>query len=168
MGFIIVKIFISILFFLFLNNCSDFKPLYKSDLNSLYKLQDFSIVTDEKKISRKIKQNLIELFPNNKSTKYILKIEGLSEITGTVSDTTRKISRYKTLISAKIKLYRRDRSYDKLIYMFDEKRETSYGLILNNIRSTIASKKKAESTSIRLLSEEIYRRLLIFLSKDKI
>ena len=168
MGFEIVKIFISILFFLFLNNCSDFKALYKSDLNSLYKLQDFSIVTDEKKISRKIKQNLIELFPNNKSTKYILKIEGLSETTGTVSDTTRKISRYKTLVSAKIKLYHRAKSYDKLIYMFDEQRETSYGLILNNIRSTIASKKTAESTSIRLLSEEIYRRLLIFLSKDKI
>ena len=72
-----------------------------------------------------------------------------------------------TLVSAKIKLYHRAKSYDKLIYMFDEQRETSYGLILNNIRSTIASKKTAESTSIRLLSEEIYRRLLIFLSKDK-
>ena len=76
-------------FFFFLNSCSNFKPLYKNDLSSLYKLQEFSIVTDQKEISNKIKKNLIELFPINKKTIYILKIEGFSETTGTVSDSTR-------------------------------------------------------------------------------
>ena len=150
----------------FLNSCSNFSPLYKNDLSSLYKLQEISIVTDKKKISKKIKKKLIELFPANKKTLYILKIEGLSETTGTVSDSTRKISRYKNQVSANVKIYYRQKNYDKLIYEFDEKRDASYSLILNNIRSTIASKKNAELTSIRLLSEEIYKRVLVFLSRD--
>ena len=162
---IIKKITITFLFF-FLYSCSNFKPLYKNDLNSLYKLQEVSIVTDKKKISKNIKKSLIELFPTNKKTKYILKIEGLSETIGTVSDSTRKISRYKNQVSANIKVYYRQKEYDKLIYEFDEKRDTSYSLILNNIRSTIASKKNAEVTSTRLLSEEIYKRVLIFLSNN--
>ncbi len=162
---IIKKITITFLFF-FLYNCSNFKPLYKNDLNSLYKLQEVSIVTDKKKISKNIKKSLIELFPTNKKTKYILKIEGLSETIGTVSDSTRKISRYKNQVSANIKIYYRQKEYDKLIYEFNEKRDTSYSLILNNIRSTIASKKNAEVTSTRLLSEEIYKRVLIFLSNN--
>ena len=140
--------------------------MYKNDLNSLYKLQEVSIVTDTKKISKNIKKSLIELFPTNKKTKYILKIEGLSETIGTVSDSTRRISRYKNQVSANIKIYYRQKEYDKLIYEFDEKRDTSYSLILNNIRSTIASKKNAELTSTRLLSEEIYKRVLIFLSNN--
>lgn len=140
--------------------------MYKNDLNSLYKLQEVSIVTDKKKISKNIKKSLIELFPTNKKTKYILKIEGLSETIGTVSDSTRKISRYKNQVSANIKIYYRQKEYDKLIYEFNEKRDTSYSLILNNIRSTIASKKNAEVTSTRLLSEEIYKRVLIFLSNN--
>ena len=158
---------LAIIFFLFLlNNCSNFTPLYKSDLNNLYELQYFSIVTDQKKISKKIKKNLIELFPSKKKSLYILKIEGSSETSGTVSDTTRKISRYKTQVSAKVKLYYRYQKYDKLVYEFNVKKDSSYSLILNNIRSTIASKKNAELTSIRLLSEEIYRHLLVFLSKS--
>ena len=140
--------------------------MYKKDLRNLYSLQDVSIITDKKRISDNIKKNLIELFPTNKKTKYILKIEGLSETTGTVSDTTRKISRYKNQVSANIKIYYRQKKYDKLIHEFYEKRDASYSLILNNIRSTIASKKNAELTSIRLLSEEIYKRVLVFLSKN--
>ena len=162
----IIQFFKVTFFFFFLNSCSNFKPLYKNDLSSLYKLQEFSIVTDQKEISKKIKKNLIELFPINKKTIYILKIEGFSETTGTVSDSTRKISRYKNIVSANIKIYYRKKKYDKLIYEFDEKRDASYSLIVNNIRSTIASKKNAELTSIRLLCEEIYKRVLIFLSKN--
>ena len=128
-------------------------------------LQEVYIVTDKKRISENIKKNLIELFPSNKKAKYILNIEGLSETSGTVSDATRKISRYKNQVSANIKIYYRQQEYDKLIYEFYEKRDASYSLILNNIRSTIASKKNAEHTSTRLLSEEIYRRVLVFLSK---
>ena len=164
MVFAIIKIFKVTLFFFFLNSCSNFKPLYKNNLSSLYKLQEVSIVTDQKKISKEIKKHLIELFPVNKKTIYILKIEGLSETTGTVSDTARKISRYKNQISANVKIYYRLKNYDKLIYEFYEARDASYSLILNNIRSAVASKKNAELTSTRLLSEEIYKRILIFLS----
>ena len=162
----IIRYFFITFFFFFWSNCSNFEPLYKNNLDSLYKLQEISIVTDKKKITSKIKKNLIELFPTKKKTKYILKLEGFSETTGTVSDTTRKISRYKTEVSANVKLYYRSTNYDKLIYEFEEKRGASFSLILNNIRSTLASKKNAERTSIRLLSEEIYRRVLIFLSKN--
>tara|TARA_X000000950_G_C13769920_1_gene600528 strand:+ start:629 stop:1126 length:498 start_codon:yes stop_codon:yes gene_type:complete len=162
----IKKIFIATFFFFFLNSCSNFEPLYKNNLNSLYALKEVSIITDKKRISESIKKNLLELFPTNKKTKYILKIEGLSETTGTVSDTTRKISRYKNQVSANIKIYYRKKKHDKLIYEFYEKRDASYSLISNNIRSTMASKKNAELTSIRLLSEEIYKRVLVFLSKN--
>ena len=162
---VIIKFFITTFFFLFLNSCSNFKPLYKNNLANIYKLQEVTIVTDQKRISKKIKKNLIELFPINKKTKYILKIEGLSETSGTVSDSTRKISRYKNQVSVNVKIYYRQKKYDKLIEEFTEKKDTSYNLILNNIRSTIASKKNAELTSIRLLSEEIYKRVLVFLSK---
>ena len=162
----IKKIFILTFFFISLNSCSDFKPLYKNNLSSLYALQEISIVTDKQRISENIKKNLLELFPTNNNTKYILKIEGLSETTGTVSDTTRKISRYKNQVSANIKIYNRQKNYDKLIYEFYEKRDASYSLISNNIRSTLASKKNAELTSTRLLSEEIYKRVLVFLSKN--
>ena len=164
----ILKIFIITLIFFFLNNCSNLKPLYKSNLNSLNKLQDVYIISNDKKTSKKIKKNLISLFPNNKKTRYILKIEGLSETSGTVSDTSRKISRYKTQVSAKVKLYYTYKEYDKLIYEFYEKKDSSYSLILNNIRSAIASKNKAEYTSVRLVSEEIYKRLLIFFSKNQV
>ena len=150
----------------FLNSCSNFEPLYKKQLSSLYTLQEVSIITDKKRISENIKKNLLELFPNNKKTKYILKIEGVSENTGTVSDTTRKISRYKTQVSANIKIYYRQKKYDRLLYEFYEKRDASYSLISNNVRSTMASKKSAELTSSRLLSEEIYKRVLVFLSKN--
>ena len=102
---ILIKIFkITIFSFLF-SSCSNFNPLYKSNLDSLYTLQEFYITTDKKKISENIKKNLIELFPISKKPKYILKIEGLSETTGTVSDSTRKISRYKNQVSANVKIY---------------------------------------------------------------
>ena len=69
----IKKIFIATFFFFFLNSCSNFKPLYKNNLSSLYALQEVSIVTDKKRTSENIKKNLIELFPTNKKTKYICK-----------------------------------------------------------------------------------------------
>ena len=162
----IKKTFIITFFFFFLNSCSNFKPLYKNNLISLYALQEVSIITDKKRISENIKKSLVELFPTNKKTKYILKIEGLSETTGTVSDSTRKISRYKNQVSANVKIYYRQKKYDRLIYEFYEKRDASFSLISNNVRSTIASKKNAELTSTRLLSEEIYKRVLVFLSKN--
>ena len=162
----IIKIFTVITFWFVFNNCSGFKPLYKDNLSSVHKLQNFTIITDKKKVSKKIKQKLIEIFPNSTEIKYIIKIEGLSESIGTVTDNTRKVSRYKTKVSANIKLYYRYAEYDKLLYNFEESRDASYSLILNNIRSTLASKKRAEETSVRLLSEEIYKRILVFLSEN--
>ena len=162
----IKKTFIITFFLFFLNSCSSFKPLYKDNLISLYALQEISIITDKKRISENIKKSLVELFPTNKKTKFILKIEGLSETTGTLSDSTRKISRYKNQVSANVKIYYRQRKYDKLIYEFHEKRDASFSLISNNVRSTMASKKNAELTSTRLLSEEIYKRVLVFFSKN--
>ena len=52
----IIKTFKITFFFFFLNSCSNFKPLYKDDLSSLYKLQEVSIVTDQKNISKKNKK----------------------------------------------------------------------------------------------------------------
>ena len=104
---IIKKTFFLTFFLFFLNSCLNFKPLYKHNLSSLYALQEVSIITDKKRISENIKKNLIELFPINKKTKYILKIEGLSETSGTVSDTSRKISRYENKVTAHVKIYYR-------------------------------------------------------------
>ena len=161
-----LKIFLSISLFISLISCAGFKPLYKYNLNEVYKLQYFSIVTDKKKISNKIKKDLVKQLPANKKTKYIVKIATNTETSASVSDASRKISRYKTNITANVELYQRYRNYDKLIYSFSEQRNTSYNLILNNIRSTLASKNKAEATTIKLLAEEIYRGLLIFLSNS--
>lgn len=161
-----LKIFLSIIIFLSLMSCTGFEPLYKYNLDEVYMLQYFSIVTDKKKISKKIKKDLIQLLPANKETKYIIKIATITETSASVSDASRKISRYKTNITANIELYRRYKNYDKMIYSFAEQRNTSYNLILNNIRSTLASKDKAEETTIKLLAEEIYRGMLIFLSNS--
>lgn len=158
---------IFILIFFLISSCSNFKPVYKDNLQEIYQLQSFAILTDKKKASLKIKKALLNLFPVQNKVKYIIKIETESDTRGTVSDSTRKISRYKNEISANVKIYYRDKSYDKLIYLFEEKNSSPYTLVLNNIRSTLASKKKAEQTTIRLLSEEIYKRLLIFLSNNK-
>ena len=147
----IIKIFIITFFSFFLNNCSNFKPLYKDNLDSLYTLREFYIITDKKKISENIKKNLIELFPSNNKTTYILKIEGLSETSGSVSDSSRKISRYKNQVSANVKVYYRQKKYDKLIYEFNEKRDASYSLVLNNIRSAIASKKKSRTNKYKAI-----------------
>lgn len=164
MFFRLIKIYILAFILLTLSSCSGFKPLYKNNLESFYELQGLYVVTDKKKISKKIKKSLIELFPINKKAKYILKVEGNSQTSATISDTARNISRYKTEVSAKVKLYYRGESYDKLIYQFDEKRQTSYSLIMNNVRSTMASRKSSEATGIKLLSDEIYKRILIYLS----
>ncbi len=149
-----------------LNNCTGFKSVYKENLEEIYNLQSFTIVSDKKKASQKVKKNLINIFPTRKKIKYIIKIQTQTDTSGTVSDITRKISRYKTEVSAKVNIYQRKKEYDKLIYSFEEKRSAPYTLVLNNIRSTLASKDKAEETCIRLLSEEIYKRILIYLASN--
>jgi hypothetical protein len=162
-----IKIFFLLILLFLFNSCSGFKPLYKENIAIINELQYFSIATDKKKISQKVKKSLLSILPINKKSKYIIKIEASSETSGTVSDTTRKITRYKIEVSAKVKIYLRGKKYDKLMYSFNESMSTPYSLILNNIRSTIASKNNAESTSIRLLSEEIYKRILIYLSNQQ-
>ena len=160
------KIIVVVVFVIFLSSCSDFKPLYREDLNTLHKLQSFAIITDNKAVSQDVKKSLLSLFPTKRKNKYIIKIEAKSATGGTVSDITRKISRYKTKVSASVNLYYRYKQYDKLIFSFEEEKSAPYSLVVNNIRSTLASKKKAQQTSTRLLAEEIYKSILIYLKNN--
>ena len=161
-----IKITIALISLLYISNCSGFKPIYMDNHYSINKLKFFTITTDNKKTSQNIKKVLTSLLPAKKEIKYIIKIEAKSETSGSVSDSTRKISRYRNVVSANVKLYYREKEYDKLIYVFKEKKSTPYSLVLNNIRSTLASKNKAEQTSVKLLTEEIYKRILIYLANN--
>ncbi|MAZ79993.1 MAG: hypothetical protein CMD72_04530 [Gammaproteobacteria bacterium] len=152
---------------LFLNCCTGFKPIYKNNLKQLYTLQDFVLITDESPVSKKIKKELVKLLPKKRNKLYILKIVGATQSLGIVSDSNRRISRYKIETTAKIKIYQRKKNVDKLIYDFSDKQIAPYSLISNNVRSTLAGRKKAEDITIRLISNSIYKRLLIFMTKGK-
>ena len=162
-----VKDLIIILFAIGFSSCRTFQPLYKNNIENVYELQKFIIVTDKKPISKKIKKNLIAALPINKKSNYIVKIEASSNSIGTVNDASRSISRYKIEIEAKIRLYYRKKDYDQLLQTFVEKQNTPYNLVTNNIRSTLASRNKAEEVTIELITENIYRNLLIFFSDKK-
>ena len=151
----------------FLNSCTGFQPIYKNNIKQIYALKDFAIVTDEAPISKKIKKELITLFPTKKNDLYILKIEASIQSLGIVSDANRRISRYKVETLAKIKIYQRKKSIDKLVYAFNDKQIAPYNLISNNVRSTLAGRKKAEGITIQLISASIYKRILIFMTKGK-
>ena len=97
-------------------------------------------------------------------SQYILKIEAFSNNAGIVNDLTRKISRYKIKTIAEIKLYRRLEKKDKKVFSFVEEKEAAYNLVSDNVRSTLASRNKAENTTVRLVSESIYNRLIMYLS----
>ncbi len=151
----------------FLNSCTGFHPLYKNNIKNIYALQNFTIVANSNSVSNKIKKELITLFPSKKKNLYILKIEASIQSVGIVSDASRKISRYKVETLANIKIYQRKKNFDKLIYSFYDKKMAPYNLISDNVRSTLASRKNAESITIRLISESIYKRILIFLTKSQ-
>ena len=152
---------------LFLNCCTGFKPIYKNNIKQVYTLKDFAIVTDQAPVSKKIKKELITLLPKKRNNLYILKIEGTTQSLGIVSDANRRISRYKIETIAKIKIYQRKKNLDKLIYSFNDKQIAPYSLISNNVRSTLAGRKKAENITIQLISTSIYKRVLIFMTKGK-
>ena len=158
---------ILILIFFFISNCSNFKPVYKNNIENISLLQSFALTTDNKAISKNIKKSLLATLPTNKSNKYILKIEANSSSIGTVNDASRSISRYKIELDAIIKLYYRDKNYDKLLKVFKERHSSPYSLVSNNIRSTLASRNKAEKVAIRLLTESFYNRLIIYLSSKE-
>ena len=158
---------ILILIFFFLSTCSNFKSVYRNNINDIYLLQSFVITTDNKIISKNIKKNILASFPTNRSSKYILKIEANSNSIATVNDASRSISWYKIELNALIKLYYRGVNYDKLLKVFQEKHSAPYSLVSNNIRSTLASRNKAEEVAIKLLTESFYKRLLIYLSSDQ-
>ena len=153
--------------FFFLSTCSNFQSVYKNNIDDIYLLQSFIITTDDKMISKNIKKSILTSFPKNRSSKYILKIEANSKSIGTVNDASRSISRYKIELNAFIKLYYREVNYDKLLKVFQEKHSANYSLVSNNIRSTLASRNKAEEVAIKLLTDSFYKRLLIYLSSDK-
>ena len=84
------NLLISIFLIFNLAACQNFKPVYKDNIATVYKLQNIIIISNKNKISKKIRKQLLNSFPTNKNTQYILKIEGFSETSGTVSDTSRK------------------------------------------------------------------------------
>ena len=55
-----------LIYLFFLNSCTGFKPIYKTNLKQIYILKDFVIVTDQAPVSKKIKRELITLLPKNK------------------------------------------------------------------------------------------------------
>lgn len=152
---------------IFLNCCADYQPVYKNNLKQINALKDFVIVTDQAPVSKEIKKELLTLLPKKRNNSYILKIEGNTQSLGIVSDANRRISRYKIETIARIKIYQRKKNADKLIYSFNDKQIAPYSLISNNVRSTFAGRKKAESITIQLISTSIYKRILIFMTKGK-
>ena len=158
------NLLISILLIFNLAACQNFKPVYKDNIATVYKLQNITIISNKNKISKKIRKQLLNSFPTNKNTQYILKIEAFSNNAGIVNDLTRKISRYKIKTIAEIKLYRRLEKKDKKVFSFIEEKEAAYNLVSDNVRSTLASRNKAENTTVSLVSESIYNRLIMYLS----
>lgn len=151
----------------FLNGCTGFKPVYKNNLEQIDVLRNFIIITDQAPVSKKIKKELITLLPKKRGNSYILKVEGTTQSLGIVSDANRRISRYKIETQVKIKIYHRKKNVDKLIHSFNDRQIAPYSLISNNIRSTLAGRKKAEDITIQLISASIFKRILIFMTKDK-
>ena len=162
-----IKNFLPFLLLSFIVGCAGFKPLYRDNINDIYILQNFTITSDKNQISKKIKKQLISLFPTKRKTIYILKVGASIDSVGIVSDSTRRISRYKVVTLANIKLYQRKKEFDKLIYSFKEKKIAPYSLVSDNVRSTLASRKKAENITVRLMSESIYKRVIIFIAREK-
>ena len=161
------NLIVGLIYLFFLNCCTGFKPIYKTNLKQINMLKDFVIVTDQAPVSKKIKKELITLLPKNKNNSYILKIEATTQSLRIVRDPPRRISRYKIETIAKIKIYQRKKNIDKLIYSFNDKQIAPYNLISNNIRSTLAGREKAENITIELISTSIYKRILIFMTKGK-
>lgn len=162
-----IKIFASLILIFLLNSCSGFKPVYKNNIANLNSLQNFVILTDNNSVSKKIKKELITLFPIRRKKNYIIQILASVKSVGIVSDANRRISRYKVENLANVKIYKREKNFDKLVYSFYEKQIAPYSLISDNVRSTLASRKKAENITIRLISESIFKRVLIFITNNK-
>ena len=55
-----VKDLIIILFAIGFSSCRTFQPLYKNNIENVYELQKFIIVTDKKPISKKLKKTLLQ------------------------------------------------------------------------------------------------------------
>ena len=161
------NLIVGLIYLFFLNCCTGFKPIYKNNLKQVHVLKDFVIVTDQAPVSKKIKKELITLLPKKRNKLYILKIEGTTQSLGIVTDANRRISRYKIETIAKIKIYQRKENVDKLVYSFTDKKIAPYSLISNNVRSSLAGRKKAESITIQLVSASIYKKILIFITKGK-
>ena len=159
-------VFIFLALLIFICNCSNYKPLYKTNIDDVHRLQDFIIISDKKIISEKIKKQLLTHFPVNLNSKYIIEIKASIKSYGNVSEMTGRISRYTIENEALVNIYLRKKNYDKLIYSFNEIQKAPYSLIANNVRSTLANRNEAEMITIMLLSEIIYKRLLLYLLEE--
>ena len=123
-------------------------------------------MTDEKKISNKIKKVLLELLPVRSKIEYVLKIETTTSTNGTVSNIDTKVSRYEIHTEMLASLYKR-KKYDQLIFQFKERRISPYSLSSNEVLSTLSGRQKAESLAVKNLSETVFDRLINYFIQNK-
>ena len=151
----------------FLTSCTGYSSLYKYNVDALYDLQKVVLITDKKKTSESIKKQLLEFFPSKNKPNFIVQIISTKSTTSTVSNIDTKISGYEVEIISEIKVYKRNKEKDTLVYSFLEKETAPYNLATNKVLSTLANRNNAEYLVIKKLSKNIYDRILIFMIKGK-
>ena len=151
---------------LLLNYCAGYKPLYKKQQSHLYKLQSIALVTDKKKASESIKKQILELIPARKTVSFIVEIFSTNSTSSTVSNIDTQITGYEIEIIAEVKIYKRNKQKDVLIYSFTEKEAAPYHLTTNKVLSTLANRNNAEYLVVKKLSKNIYDRIIIFIIKE--
>ena len=158
---------ISFVILFLLSACSEYKPLYKQNLGSVYQLETFALVTDKKKISDKIKKEILKLLPPSKQVLYIVDIQSNKSTSSTISNVDTQISGYEIEIIAEIKIYKRERDKDALVYTFTEKESAPYNLTTNRVLSILANRNNAENLAIKNVSKNIYDRIILFIVNEK-
>ena len=147
------------------NSCTTYTPLYENVTEYKYFLQNLFIKTDDNKISKNIKNELLRNLPSIRDIKYILFLETNVSTSSTVNNIDGKISGYELETVVKAKLYKRLR-FDKLIYSFEEKANSPYYLTSEEVLSTLASRNNAIELNTKNLSKKIYNSLIIFISQE--
>ena len=147
--------------------CSEYKSLYKENLSSLYQLETVALVTDKKKVSDKIKKDILKLLPIRDQVLFIVEIQSNKSTSSTISNVDTQISGYEIEIIAEIKIYKREKDKDTLVYTFTEKESAPYNLTTNRVLSILANRNNAENLAIKNVSKNIYDRLILFLINEK-
>ncbi len=161
-----MKLFSLIFIFIFLYSCSGFTPLYEKKEILSYNLKNIAIATDKKRMSLSIKKNLLrKLPPINNKINYIIKIETKTENNSLVTDTDRKTSGYEIITISNVLLYKREKTYDRVIFSFEEKSVGLFDFSPNQVLSTLASRNRVLEISSESLSKSILDRLMLYFSE---